>query len=342
MIDHKKFLQLFANSPNPLSRVQLFGKNDKELPAKHPKSEIKVIEHGPTKLTIIINPGEKEVLFLQSNYSFHPVHLEDITSTIQRPKIDEEENYIFMVIHIPDISRKTGKLISKEVDFFLTENEVVVVLDEMMPAVEELLDKFEKSRRVRKEYFLHGPGFLLYQLIDTLVDSVFPLLERFEHGIEIIDQEVFSKESRNVAEQISFLRRNIIFAKTLIKPELNSFQRIEESQHKLIEKNLLTYFSNITDHLKKIWDQLEDIQELTDNLSATFEGYISFRTNETIKVLTIISVVMLPLNLLAGIYGMNLAFLPFAQHEFALVFITLTMVVIVSGMLAFFRNKRWI
>jgi len=340
MIDHKLFLKLFANPPNPLSRVQLFGKPTP--PPHHVKSDIKVIEHGPTKLTIITNPSEEEVSYLRSHYSFHPVHLEDITSAVQRPKIDEEEHYIFMVIHIPEIFVKSGKIISKEVDFFLTDHEVIVVLDSAMPAVDQLLDKLEKSRRIRKELFLQGPGYLLYQLIDTLVDSIFPVLERFEQGIEIIDQEVFSSQAHNVAEQISFLRRNIIFAKTLIKPELNSFARIEESKHKLMDKNLLTYFSNITDHLKKIWDRLEDIQELTDNLSTTFEGFISFRTNETIKILTIISVVMLPLNLLAGIYGMNLAFLPFAEHELALVIISAMMVSIVLIMLAYFKGRRWV
>lgn len=342
MIDRRNLRHLISRPRNPLLGVALFGQGKKRTSEKHIKHGIKVIEHGPTKLTIITNPTDEEVSYLKKNYSFHPLHIEDILSTIQRPKIDEEEHYIFMVVHIPEIHIRSGKIISKEVDFFLTDKEVIMVVDTQMPEVDDLLDKIEKSRRIRKEYFLTGPGYLLYKLVDTLIDSIFPLLERFENGIEVIDRNVFTKESQNVSEQISFLRRNIIFAKTLIKPELNSFQRIEESTHKLMVKNLLTYFGNITDHLKKIWDRLEDIQELTDNLSVTFEGYITFRTNETIKLLTIISVIMLPLNLLAGIYGMNLSFLPLAHHPFALAFISVVMSTIVITMILYFRFKRWI
>jgi magnesium transporter len=163
-----------------------------------------------------------------------------------------------------------------------------------------------------------------------------------ERIIEEIDQKVFSVKPQDIIEQISFLRRNVIYFETMIKPELTYFSSIEDIHHELLSYDTKIYFTNISDHLKKVWDRLDDIRELVDNLSRTFEGYFSFKTNETIKVLTIFSVILMPLTLLSGIYGMNLNILPFAEHPLALAIITAMMLGIVLAMLIVFKIRKWI
>lgn len=303
---------------------------------------IRKINYENTNLLIIEEPQKKDYLYLKRHFNFHPLHLEDILSPIQRPKIDLEDEYIFFVLHFPQFNSQTQKIDSKEIDFFLTQNEVIVVINNQYLALDAIISRIFKHKKEREKIMKKGTAVLIYYLFDQLFDSLFPLLEDLEKNLDTIDKNVFVKNPKNIADQISFLRRNVIFCQTLMKPELNSFSKLEDVNHKFLTKEIKTYFSNITDHLKKIWDRLEDINELSNNLSSTFGSYLSFKTNETIKFLTIISTILLPLTLLSGIYGMNLSFLPLSNHPNALAIISFIMLLIISFMLFLFRVKRWI
>ena len=345
MTIENKLLKVFTNPTLPVTKgwelITTIGKKSNGAD-QHPPAILKKIRHNDVNFIALINPDEKNIRYLKKTYGFHPLHIEDIISTVQRPKIDEEDNYIFFVFHFPQINPQTNKIKSIEVDFFLTPNDLITIVDPDFQPMEEIIDRIAKNKNERELYFEGGTGMLLYRILDNLVDSIFPLLDRFEKTLEDIDSEVFSANPKNVTEQLSLLRRNVIFFQSLIKPEMNSFVRIETSDHPFIDEKLKTYLENITDHLKKIWDRLEDVIELSNNLSQTFESYLTFRTNETIKILTMFSVILLPLNLLTGIYGMNLSFLPLAQHPDALIFISGSMIGIIFLMLAYFKYKGWI
>ncbi|OGG02755.1 hypothetical protein A2W14_02675 [Candidatus Gottesmanbacteria bacterium RBG_16_37_8] len=346
MIKSSKLFKVITNPALPVTKgMEFIGKLRKKANGSEPNNNppaIQKIRYNSTSLIILRNPDVDNIRSLKRIFHIHPVHLDDIVSTIQRPKIDEESEYIFFVFHFPQFDPQANKLNSIEVDFFLTQNDCIAVIDPNFQAMEELIEKISKNNKEKEKYFAGGSGLLLYRLIDHLVDSIFPLLDMFEKSLERIDHDVFTSNPKNVTEQLSFLRRNVIFFQSLIKPELNSFTRIRESRHPFINRELKTYFSNITDHLKKIWDYLEDIIELSNNLSQTLEGYLNFRTNETIKILTMFSVILLPLTLLSGIYGMNLAYLPLAQHPNALFYIALSMFAVVFTMVLFFKYKKWI
>ena len=344
VLEHKKLLKIFTNPTLPVTKgLEILSSirnkpngNDKTLPP------IEKIRHGDNNLVILRNPTEEHIRDLKKVYDIHPLHLEDIVSTVQRPKIDEEADYIFFVFHFPQFNSDTNRINSIEVDFFLTQNDLLVVIDTQFQTIEEIIQNIAGKKKEKEKYFAGGPGMLLYRILDNLVDSVFPLIDLFERGIEKIDRDVFADDPRNVTVQLSYLRRNVIFFQSLVKPELNSFASIEKSTHLFVTEEIKTYFSNITDHLKKIWDRLEDVIELSNNLSQTFESYLTFKTNETIKILTMFSVILMPLTLLSGIYGMNLAFLPLAEHPQALTYISLSMISVVAVMIGFFKIKKWI
>ncbi|KKS47304.1 hypothetical protein A3J20_04890 [Candidatus Gottesmanbacteria bacterium RIFCSPLOWO2_02_FULL_42_29] len=344
VLEHKKLLKIFTNPTLPVTKGLEILSSIRHKPNSNAKTlpPIEKIKHGNNNLVILRNPTEENIRHLKKNYGIHPLHLEDIVSTVQRPKIDEEEDYIFFVFHFPQFNPETNRINSIEVDFFLTENDLLVIIDTQFQTIEEIIQNIAGKDSEKKKYFAGGPGMLFYRILDNLVDSIFPLIDLFERGIEKIDREVFADDPKNVAVQLSYLRRNVIFFQSLVKPELNSFASIEQSPHPLINEELKTYFSNITDHLKKIWDRLEDVIELSNNLSQTFESYLSFKTNETIKILTMFSVVLMPLTLLSGIYGMNLAFLPLAEHPQALTYITLSMISVIVIMIGFFKYKKWL
>ncbi|OGG21479.1 hypothetical protein A3D03_06410 [Candidatus Gottesmanbacteria bacterium RIFCSPHIGHO2_02_FULL_40_13] len=330
-------VQQTHNLPN---RILPLG-SKKHNTNKHTKY-IRKINYEKTQLIVIDEPRKKDYLYLKRYFRFHPLHLEDILSPIQRPKIDLEDEYIFFVLHFPQFNSQTQKIDSKEIDFFLTENEVIVVINNQFLALDEIITSIFKNKKEREKIMSKGTAVLIYHLFDKLFDSLFPLLEDLEKNLDTIDKNIFTIQPKNIADHISFLRRNVIYCQTLVKPELNAFTGLENTNHKFMTKEIKTYFSNITDHLKKIWDRLEDIKELSDNLSSTFESYLSFKTNETIKFLTIISTILLPLTLLSGIYGMNLSFLPLSNHPNALAIISFIMFLIITLMLLLFKLKRWI
>ena len=340
----RNFMQFFRPDKVPFSAGKLFStlvqKESIDKKIKLPKKQ--TISYQNTNLIIIRSPDSKNQHFLKDNYNFHPIHLDDISSPIQRPKIDLEDDYVFTVLHFPQYNPKTKKIESVEIDIFLTLTDVVIIFEKEYQPLEDIINVLATKKEYRKRYFENGAGVLFYHLIDESIDTIFPMIDKFEKGIEMIDQQVFSNNPKNVIEQLSFLRRNVIFFQTLIKPEMSSFAQVETAVHDLIDKEMKTYFSNITDHLEKIGDRLEDIHELSDNLSNTFESYMSFKTNETIKILTIFSVVLLPLTLLTGFYGMNLTSLPLANHPNALLFISFSMIAVVLIMIVYFRVKHWI
>ena len=186
-----------------------------------------------------------------------------------------------------------------------------------------------------------GSVFLAYKIIDALVDACFPVINELIVMIEKIDQELESKKTQAALEEISVTRRNIVFFQTMIKPILPLFKHLEEQRYEALNGPMTSYWTNIHDHLKKIAHRLEDSRELIEGISESNESLIASKTNEIIKVLTIFSAIILPLNLVASIYGMNIVGLPLSQDPISFFLLLTFMTVMGIVMLIVFRARRW-
>jgi magnesium transporter len=174
-----------------------------------------------------------------------------------------------------------------------------------------------------------------------LVDYCFPILAKVDHNIQAIEEEVFTENMRQIVQRISVVRRDIIALRRIIKPQLAIVANLEHVDRPFIREDLNVYFGDIHDHLQKAWEELEDHREVLEGLSETSESVISYRINDVMKILTIISVTMLPLSLLSGIYGMNVL-LPGQSSPWTLVIIIGVMALIVLAMLLFFKRRNWL
>ena len=302
--------------------------------------KIPSVSYKNIKWISIKKPTKEHIEWLGQNFPFHPLDLEDSLSRVQRPRIDSYASYVSLVLQFPSVEK--GKFLASELNAFIGPNYLVTLHNERLDIVDNLFRKCLKSKRETAYYLKLGPGRLLYTIVDKLVDSCFPLLEQMGNAIEKIDSQLFEASPKGIVEKISVIRRNAIIFQTMIKPQITIFADLERGGSKLLNHNLKNYWGNINDHLHKIWDRLEDYRELIEGLAATNESLLSFKTNEIIKILTIFSVVLLPLTLLSGIYGMNLSYLPFARHPAALAIITGIMLSVVALMLLFFKKKRWV
>jgi magnesium transporter len=173
------------------------------------------------------------------------------------------------------------------------------------------------------------------------VDYCFPILYKVDANIREIEEDIFTEQVPDVVREISWVRRDIIALQRIVKPQIAIVANLEHKDRPFIREELDVYFGDVLDHLYKAWDMLEDHRDVIEGLSDTADTLTSYRINEVMKILTIISVIMLPLTLLSGIYGMNIA-LPLARHPYSFAIILLLMVLVAAGMLYYFKRRRWI
>lgn len=237
-------------------------------------------------------------------------------------------------------SVNTRRILTSHVNLFIGKEYVAVLHEGVLSPVDYIFSQCQKTLRNRNNFMGQGSVFLAYRIIDALVDACFPVINELIIMIEKIDQELENKKTQTALEEISITRRNIVFFQTMIKPILPLFKQLEEEKYKELNSNMTSYWNNIHDHLKKIAHRLEDSRELIEGISESNESLIASKTNEIIKVLTIFSAVILPLNLIAGIYGMNIK-VPFASHELVFIVLMIIMSLMVIILLIGFKLKRW-
>lgn len=235
---------------------------------------------------------------------------------------------------------KKRRILTSHVNLFIGNEYVVVLHEGVLSPINEIFSLCQKTLHSRKKFMGETSVYLAYKIIDALIDSCFPVVNELIVMIEKIDQELDTRKTQIALEEISITRRNIVFFQTMIKASIPLFKQLREEKYKMLNGNMLPYWSNILDHLVKIDHRLDDSQRLIEGIAQSNESLIASKTNEIIKVLTIFSGVVLPLNLIASIYGMNLG-LPLSQGPFAFVMIMLLMFVMSISMLILFKLKRW-
>ena len=290
----------------------------------------------------IPSPSNLEVDHLRRNYKFHPLDLEDCLSEIQRPKIDDYDDYLFMVLHIPVKSNRRTRVKSSEIKIFISEKYVITLHDDN-PTIRKVFQNIKKKKKSKDDYMKHGPGYFLYMIIDDLFESNFPLVDSLSKSVNEMEREVFDTDySKDKLKDILLLKKDIINFRRIIMPQRAIIAQLEHKNKKFLPENLDVYFDDTVDKIEKIWNNMENLKELVASLQETNESIISHNTNNVIRTLTVISVIMLPLTFLTGFYGMNVQNLPFANTGYGVVFVTGVLLLVVLGMVSFFRYKKWL
>lgn len=296
---------------------------------------------GSTTWMNVEKPTFQDVERLRQIFHFHPLALEDVLSRNERPKIDEYEDYLFLVLQFPEFREERQLSLPSELHVFLGANYLVTAHDAPLRPVMDLFRECEEDETARRRNMEAGPGWLLYRILDRMVDHLFATLDRLGARIRQIEEGLFTEDVRRIVEEISLVRRDLIAVRSIVKPQIGLITNLEQKDRPLIRQDLRPYFGDIADGYHKAWDTLEDYREIMDDLSETADSLTSYRINEVMRVLTVISVIMLPLTVLAGIYGMNVP-LPLAHSPLSFVLILVLMALIVAGMLSYFRRRGWL
>jgi magnesium transporter len=286
-------------------------------------------------------PDSEAATTLAARFGWHALDVEDVLSKRQRPKIDEYPEYLFAVVHFPVFDKAVQRLNAAELDFFLGPDYLVTLPNiQLLPAT-RLFQRCRDDDELRDALFGKGSGYLLYHVLDDLFDYCFPILDKIGHKLDVYEDEMFEGRSEEIVRDISNVKQEIISYRKIIKPERSTLRVLERKVERFLPQDLELYFDDIVDAAERVWDLLDNYKEVVEALEDTNESVISHRQNDVLRILTIISVVMLPLTLITGFFGMNVHF-PGYQSEAAFWGVLGAMVVALVGMLVFFRAKRWL
>jgi len=289
----------------------------------------------------IEHPTEKEIEYLAQNYPFHPLDLDDCLSRIQRPKIDKYKDYLFLVFHFPVFHKEARVTRASQLSVFIGPNYLITLHKGELKPLVKLFKECEIDEESRQENFSAGSGYLLYRIIDRLVDYCIPISNKMLDNIEDVEDGIFSNTRRSQIKGISVLRRDIIAFRRIIWPMRAVIGSLEPNVRRFTKMDLSVYFGDTVDHLDRIWDALDEYKELIEGLNDTHDSLMTNHTNTIIRLLTIISTILLPTTLIASIWGMNIN-LPFQNSSYSFIYIVLVMAGIIGGMLYFFRRKKWL
>lgn len=308
---------------------------------KEKKLNLESVTFGDLTWINIERPTEREIEYLAQNYPFHPLDLDDCLSRIQRPKIDEYEDYLFLVFKFPVFIKEVRVTTPSQVSVFIGENYLITLHKGELKPLVKLFKECQIDEESRQEYFSQGPGFLLYRTLDRLVDYCFPIVNKIGENIEDVEISIFSNEMPRAIKDISILRRDVISFRRVIWPMRAVIGSLEPKLRPYTRMDMAVYFGDMVDHVDKIWDALDEYKEIIEGLNDTHDSLVTNRTNEVVRVLTTIATILLPITVVASIYGMNIP-IPFENSPLSFFFVIATWIVIISFMLYFFRRHHWI
>jgi magnesium transporter len=288
-------------------------------------------------------PTLTHVQALAERFGWHPLDVEDVMSKRQRPKVDDyaDEGYLFGVLHFPVYDRSIQRLNAAELDVFVGPDYLVTLPTVELLPVTRLFQRCQEDERYREQVFSKGSGRLLYEVLDDLFDYCFPILDKIGHKLDSLEDDVFEGRSEEVVRDISNVKQEIISYRKIIKPERSTLRVLERHVERFLPEELELYFDDVVDAAERIWDILDNYKEVVEALESTNESVIGHRQNDVLRILTVFSVVLLPLTLITGFFGMNVRF-PGYDTIWAFWTIFAGMVVSLVGLLAFFRYKRWL
>lgn len=325
------------------SRTKVFKSKTSELKLSTSSVEETVFRDSTEITFLSISEPDMAILEgINKKYNFHHLAIEDCLSEFQRSKLEQYKDYIHVILQVPSYDRNL--VIPAEVSIFVSQTYLVLAHWNTLTHLKQFIEAIIYNEEVKKECMAKGTGYLLYKIIDLLVLNCFPLIDKVEKRVRNLETKIFDEnryDDRKTVREIAKVRRDIMSFHRIIKPQIAVINSLERIKDKYIIHDLELYFGDIADHVSKQWDIISDQNELIINLNNTNESLISVRANSIMKTLTIISVIILPLTLISGIYGMNIR-LPIAEFKYSFEVIITFMLFSAILMLVFFQKKKWI
>ncbi|MHC4721807.1 MAG: magnesium/cobalt transporter CorA [Planctomycetota bacterium] len=273
------------------------------------------------------------------HFELHPLILEDILNTGQRPKCEDYDKCLFMVLKMLSYNNADSPIQSEQVSLVLGQNFVISFQEAVGDVFEQIRDRIRNAKgRIRKM----SADYLAYTLIDAIVDNYFLILEKMGEQIESMEEELIAKPSDKTVRRIHALKRELIFLRKSVWPLRELVNSMEKTESTLISDSTGPYLRDVYDHTIQVIDTVESFRDMVSGMLDIYLSSISNRMNAVMKVLTIIATIFIPLTFIAGIYGMNFKFMPELEWRWAYFIVLIIMAVVAAVMLIYFKRKKWL
>ena len=300
---------------------------------------IQKIEENGISWTNVSRIGSEEMKYLEQNFNFHPLHLADCFSPLQRPKLDVKSDYLFMVLLFPVYKRKTRKILTAEVDFFVGKNFLVTVHNDELPPLINFFNLCQVSEEQRQKYFNYSPARILYEILNRLCLFCQPILDDLQLAVADIEEHIQGYEKRMVRE-ILVVKRNLINFRQIIRVHQSVINEFINKGEKILPLlDLKLNFLELVETAGDIWGVLENLYQTIGALEQTNNSLISFRLGDIMRILTIISVIVLPISVVANLVNI---ITNTKQNAWAIVSPIVAVVVLCLLMILYFKKKQWL
>jgi magnesium transporter len=287
----------FGFGPRPTESPSV-GQDEPDAP------QIDIVESHGLRWINVGRAGRAEIAWVQEHFDFHALDYEDVTSRNQRPKVDVYDEYLFVVLHFPHYDKTVGRLNALELDVFVGPDFVLTIPNRPLRTIDYLFSRVEGREDERERHFSRGPGYLLYRIVDECVDASFPMLRKIGNKLEQLEEDIFEGRSKEIVRDISNVKQEIINFRKIVRPQRTALKDLNAARRYLVEDQEL-YFDDINDASERVWDTLENFKEVAEALEGSNESVLAHAQSDSLKVLTAITVIVLPLTLLASVWGMN-------------------------------------
>lgn len=272
-------------------------------------------------------------------FNLHPLTLEDILNTDQRPKIEDFGEYIFIVLKMLYHDNNNSEILTEQISLVLGQNFVISFQEREGDIFNSVRERIRSGKgRIRKM----GADYLVYSLLDSIIDNYFIILEKLGEKIELLEEKLISHPVPETLNSMHKLKREMIFLRRSVWPLREVIVGLERGESSLIKGSTRIYLRDVYDHTIQVIDTIETFRDILSGMLDIYLSSVSNRMNAIMKVLTIIATIFMPLTFIAGIYGMNFEYMPELEWRLGYPVILLTMVSIGILMLVFFRRKKWL
>jgi magnesium transporter len=270
-------------------------------------------------------------------FNIHPLTLEDVVNPEQRSKFEEFDNYVVSIMRMPYYDAKVE---SEQLSIVLSKNIVITFQEiEGADAFDYVRTRLRQGKgRVRK----NGADYLFYCLIDAVVDCYFSILEKIDDRLEVLEEELIHDPSKTTLNQLHALKREMIYLRKSVWPMRDMVNNIERTESELITPTTGPFFRDVHDHTIRIIDTVETFRDLLSGMMDIYLSSTSNKMNDIMKLLTIISTIFIPVTFIVGVYGMNFEYMPELRSPYGYGLTWLAMIIIIVGMLIYFRKKKWL
>lgn len=297
-------------------------------------------EHGAVWIDMQTPSDADYRLVLESIFHFHPLAIEDAINDIHLPKIDDYGAYVYLVFHTVGLGEEPMDIDTEEVDVFLGTNYLVTIHDQQRRSIDRAWD----AEYHRLNGLARGPAMLLYELLDSQIDSYIPIIDAFEDQLERLGDDIFlsGENERVLLNRLLTAKSSSLRLQRILTPQRELLGRLASNEYRAVPAPARIYFRDVYDHLARLANLAESTRDLAGSTIETHLALVNNRMNEVMKLLTMISTIFIPLSFIAGIYGMNFEFMPELHWPWAYPLVWVIFLVIAGSMLLFFRRRRWI